>query len=194
MLVCLSLCRAIPSPCPQGYARPPFVSPQGYDQYSGCPPGPIGPDTCCGCPAGMYQPQAGQRSCERCAPGKYSTTLRAIDESACWDCPAGYSTSTWDDGVCNDGSCYYGQPLDYADYQCCSKCSLCPKGLYQGLVGQASCIGCPVGQHSESKGQTNTTGCNYNHVVRDAFIGFGIVFSMVLGGIFLLVVPAKLLV
>jgi hypothetical protein len=71
---------------------------------------------------------------------------------------------------------------------------LCPKGLYQGLVGQASCIGCPVGQHSESKGQTNTTGCNYNHVIRDAFIGFGIVFSMVLGGIFLLVVPAKLFV
>ena len=46
-------------------------------------------NTCDNCPAGTYQSATGQSSCTKCAAGKFSATLGAIDESTCIDCPAG---------------------------------------------------------------------------------------------------------
>ena len=181
-------------PCPQGFAQPPLRGEAFQDnRYVGCPPN-AGPNSCCECPAGMFQQEEGQAFCELCAEGRYSTISGATDESVCIVCPAGYSTSTWDDGVCNDGACYFGQPLDYADYKCCDHCSICPRGLYQPSEGKASCEACPPGMHSDNFGQTNATACNFRSTAMDAAIGAAIAIASMAFSLVLLTLPAKLLV
>lgn len=198
-----------PTLCPEGYAsnqgigpneggltRTPF--PNG-DVYSGCKVengAIINEDgsKCCSCPRGMFQSQQGQTSCTMCEAGLYSESRAATDESTCAPCPAGQSTSTWDDGVCNDGSCFFGQPLDYNLYQCCDKCSMCPKGMYQGASGQTSCDGCKAGMHSYEMGLISSDGCSTFSALREAALGFVAVLCCIAISLFLLFVPAKLLV
>lgn len=108
--------------CPLGTYAP--VS-SGATACVACAAGTVQPSpastTCVACQLGQYRSESGQGACLECDAGTFSNTTGM---SMCYQCPAG-SFSTKD---ASGGGAH--------------QCTLCARGTYNPLPGQANCLNC----------------------------------------------------
>ena len=141
---------------------------------------------CTACPAGQYNDQYGRASCLPCLPGQFGAKLGAkncstcdantFSESSgsttCEDCGVGKKSEpgsakcqkcdageagTAPGGVCE--ACDFGQYRNSSD-DLTTRCRSCPKGTYNNVRGQASCLPCLPGQFGNTSGSGTCQACD----------------------------------
>lgn len=136
----------------------------------------VGQTLCVNCGEGKYAitgTMTGQTYdiCSSCAAGKYSSTVRALSESTCVNCPTNVSTTLKVGstsilnctGVCGPGA--------YSLRTNATLCGACPPGTYkQGTnhLSVAQCIDCPPGKYGESPGATSCSLCEAGTYINTA--------------------------
>ena len=105
-----------------------------------CNSGYTGPGggPCVACIAGTYKDVNGSTACLECSEGKYSTSLAAVSEASCDDCPDQTYSNVGSSLVINC-TCNYGYTGSDG-----SACGACPVGKYKDVIGSQECIGCPA--------------------------------------------------
>ncbi|CAL1301825.1 unnamed protein product [Larinioides sclopetarius] len=127
--------------CPEGMTTE-YARSRNITECKGvCLPGtysPTGLETCLACPTGTYQEREGQKACNLCPEGTTTASSQSVSILDCRDlCVAGsFSNSRL-------------QP-----------CEACPKGFYQPLSGQTSCLECPGNFSTFMRGSTNVSDCS----------------------------------
>jgi hypothetical protein len=91
---------------------------------------------CILCPAGSYSSTSSSaRSCNLCIPGTFSTTIGAISNATCINCPKGqFSNSSGSTSCINCPAGSYSTGLTST-----SKCTLCTSSCYCPLASQVEC-------------------------------------------------------
>ena len=149
------------------------------------------PKACDDCPKGYYQDVQGQASCLPCLPGEFGNetgmqachkcdvgTVSATSKSwNCSDCDAGSSSNLAGGAKCTP--CGAGKYSNTTGQKCtgCDKgryrasgdtdpkaCDDCPKGYYQDVQGQASCLPCLPGEFGNETGMQACHKCDVGTV------------------------------
>ena len=130
-----------------------------------------GQSSCKQCPAGTYLIDNATEvsahdhvdDCTKCAAGKYSTSLGAIAESTCIDCPLG-KFGPLDGGVSEEAACTgrcsagkYGSTAGQSTED--DGCTDCAMGTYQNTQGSDSCNLCDHGTYTDQEGSTECKKC-----------------------------------
>lgn len=104
-----------------------------------------------------YSESIGPFSCTSCAPGRFSSTVRAASSEACTDCIAGRFQP--EDGAAFCVLCAEGKYSTTAAAVSETACSLCAAGQFQGSTGQSACIACASGRFSITSGGPLADSC-----------------------------------
>ncbi len=136
--------------CPAGK----YTDERGQASCLPCLPGQFGATrgahNCSTCAANTFSVSSGATSCEGCGAGKKSEPGSA----KCQKCDAG-EAGTGPGGVCE--ACDLGQYRNSSD-DLTTRCRACPKGTYNNVRGQASCLPCLPGQFGNRLGLNS---CNF---------------------------------
>ena len=107
---------------------------------------------CVACAAGAYKFTIGSASCSLCGRGTYSTSIAAVSDATCLDCPphsySGHGSNDINECSCNSG--YIGPHG--------GPCLACPTGTYRDAT-QVECQNCGAGKYSATEGNSAESGC-----------------------------------
>ena len=124
----------------------------GSTTTSSNPTVPPNVPSCTSCAAGTFS-DAGFKTCDLCASGKYSETPQA---SFCAACKAGrFNSDQGSDSVTACEACSKGAYSGTA----ATKCTACDVGKYSNIESSSSCTSCERGKASASIGATSAVTC-----------------------------------
>jgi len=119
---------------------------KGYTSVPGQP--------CDACVGGYFKASRGFEECTQCKAGTYSSTVAAVSEATCIDCPMGKTSlpaSTFlSDCVCPEGDTLL-MPFNV--------CVPCAAGTFKEDIGNHNCSLCEAGKFSGARGVNSSARC-----------------------------------